>query len=917
MGVGSKRWILMALLAAAASAWAQEPATGEPAPAEEPAAEETAPAADASPTEGGRHETRTRRDQWWQEGGAAAAPGEAPPADAATADPPASAPAAVGEAAPLPTVPVATGEDTSVPADTGSTKLDDIMVTSQKRVQSIQDVPISVSAMTAEFIHEQGLTDIRDAMALMPNVKMEEAGFFTAPRIRGFTFNNNNKAFEPPVGIVIDGMPYTRPEYFMMTLFDIDRVEVMRGPQGTTFGKNTTAGLVHLMTKDPTATPEGRLQLQGGELNRRHIEAAYGNTLMDGVNFRVSGLYDHRDGYIRNTYHEVDPTVPDAYKNRERTGGRMKLGFDDIFGSTLKLGLEHVTLVSGGAAFEYVEVTPDFDAAARRYDPGFDSIPGNWTAAEDFPGFRDVKITTYNGEWNNDVGGWNVVAVGGHSRMWQTLQLDVDFTPAPSTIGFGSDSSPTTTFELRTTSPTFEGLFGLTNLFGWNPGSTDWLVGGFYEKRGILDSVFRFGIDQQATAELVQGANGNTTTGGGDFGGIGNVTPQDYEEVIQLFNQRAQALGAFTHLKWQFLPRWAAEAGVRYTTEEKDADWNLFFTTNGGTAAGNPLATALGFIPFTDALTREEDNIQPKFSLEYEPIDDIKLFAHWTRGYKGGGFNAFAYRNLATDPNTNSTKQPPERTTEDLEYEPEITTEKGFDIKTTLFGGSMRANLSLFDMQAKNFQVLIRNNPNDTIGLGTTQVANAEGALSRGAEFDLTWLALDWLTVIGASGFNETEYLKFTYNDCPSEIPNAQRTPQARAAGGPCDASGKRFPYAPKWNNALSIVSNIGLARLPLVGGWLGATGLDLFMSVTGEHQTWSHLDTDLSKRESKVQPEFYRLKANVGIGNPAQRWTFRVIGENLNNARTWIRAGDVFANNIAASQNEPRLIFAQFQQDF
>ena len=87
-----------------------------------------------------------------------------------------------------------------------------------------------------------------------------------------------------------------------------------------------------------------------------------------------------------------------------------------------------------------------------------------------------------------------------------------------------------------------------------------------------------------------------------------------------------------------------------------------------------------------------------------------------------------------------------EHSTADLQYEPEITTEKGFDIKTTLLGGSMRANLSLYDMKAKNFQVLVRNNPNGTIGLGTTQVANAEAARAWGLEFDLTYAITDWLT---------------------------------------------------------------------------------------------------------------------------------------------------------------------------
>lgn len=840
---------------------------------------------------------------------ASTAPEQPPASDSSASQPAGSQPAAAEPAQPtLATVPVKTDEAAAPPSRNAPVKLDELTVTAQKRVQSIQDVPISISAMNSQFIHEQGLTDIRDALALMPNVKMAEAGFFTAPSIRGFTFNNNNKAFEPPIGIVIDGIPYTRPEYFMMTLFDVSRLEVMRGPQGTTFGKNTTAGLISLTTKDPTSSPDGVLQFQGGELNRKHIEAAYGNALTDAVDFRIAAIYDERDGYIHNTVGDINPGVPKWYKNRKRTGARGKLSIPDLWGSALKIGIENVSLLSGGAAFEYVKVSKDFNTACKRYDPNFDSTPGNWTDSEDFPGFRQVHITTVNGEWTDDLAGWNVVAVGGHSTMRQNLQLDVDFTPAPSTIGFGSDRSPTTTFELRTTSPTFDGLLGLGHFFGWDLGSTDLLVGGFFERREILGSVFRFGINDQATLELVQGANGNTGTGvagnGGEFGGLtANDVQQNYEEVVQLFNQHAQATGAFTHLKWQFLPSWAWELGVRYTTEKKDADWKLRFTT----PDPNAVARRLGFIPFTDALTRKETNVQPKIALDYALTDNIKLFAHWTRGYKGGGYNAFAYRNVATDPNTGATTNPPQRTTKDLQYEPEITTEKGFDIKTTLFGGAARVNLSLYDMTARNFQVLVRNNPSDTIGLGTTQVANAEGARARGTELDLTWLVTDWFTVIGANGLNATKYLKFTHNDCPSD----------RQVKGGCNATGSRFPYAPLWNSALSLVTNIPFERVPLLGWALGSTGLDLFASVTGEHQTWSFLDTDLDTRPEKVQHEFYRLKANVGVGNPAKRWSFRVIGDNLNNARTYIRAGDIFSGQVAASQNEPKLIFAQFQQDF
>src|SRR5258706_2618065 len=126
------------------------------------------------------------------------------------------------------------GEESAKPA---RNVVEEIIVTAQRKEEAAQDVPISMSVLSSEFLASQGVTDIREAMLFAPNVKVESAGFFSAPRIRGFTVNNNNLAFEPPAGMAIDGVPYTNVAYFLAALFDIDRVEVLRGPQGTTFGK--------------------------------------------------------------------------------------------------------------------------------------------------------------------------------------------------------------------------------------------------------------------------------------------------------------------------------------------------------------------------------------------------------------------------------------------------------------------------------------------------------------------------------------------------------------------------------------------------------------------------------------------------------------------------------------------------------
>ena len=191
---------------------------------------------------------------------------------------------------------------TSATSKRRSREIEEVIVSAQKRDEAVQDVPISMSVMDANFMVEQGVTDLREALLYVPNVAVEQAGFFAAPRARGFTFNNNNKAFEPPLGLAIDGIPYTRIPYFLAATFDLKRIEVLRGPQGTTFGKNTTAGLIHMLTADPTEEFAFSANAQTGELNRQRVELmASGPVIKDFMNIRVAAFDDKRDGFVENT----------------------------------------------------------------------------------------------------------------------------------------------------------------------------------------------------------------------------------------------------------------------------------------------------------------------------------------------------------------------------------------------------------------------------------------------------------------------------------------------------------------------------------------------------------------------------------------------------------------------------------------
>lgn len=840
---------------------------------------------------------------------------EEEPAQEPLAQEPQAPEQAGGEAAPVETIPLATEPE---PAPGGTAELDTIVVTSQKRVQSIQHVPISVTAMTGQMMYEHGVTDVREALQLTPNARVDAAGFFAAPRVRGFTLNNNNKSFEPPVGMVFDGIPHARIEYFMAALMDTARMEVMRGPQGTTFGKNTTAGLIHLIAKEPTDVAGGMLQIDGGELDRRHIEAAYGGPLTDGLNFRVAALLDERAGFIENTSAAVIEGAPSEFKDRKRTGVRLTTEAPDLWGSRLLLAFESFDLYDGGTALEAIRTGPNFQSAVRNYDPNADFIPGNWIHSQDQRDFKDVSIKKGRFQLERPIGDWEFVALGAHAVMRQKLELDTDFTPARAIPGFGTDKSPETYSEFRVTAPTLDGLLGVSFL----PGNSDFLFGVSGGRRQILDSHFIFGVNNGPFAELVAaaGADAGGSPTAGDTGGLVGApagSSDQYDELDQSFSQNARELSGFAHLQYHFFPGWDLELGGRYTTEKKDAFWNLVFTTPTSTTL-----EAIGTEEFTARRALEMQNFQPKVSLGWTPLRDLSMFVHWEKGFKAGGFNAFALREgvcesgVANDPNdadcqgsaTNPTT--PSFMDDDLVFRDEVATNIGFDVKTWLFDRTMNLNVSLFHQVATDFQVLIRENPNGTVGLGTSRVVNAEKALAEGIEADLRWQPANWVSVMAGIGVLKTEFIKFTKGECP--VGNSKKDSD-RDGDPACAHTGKSFPFAPELGVTTSVRVTLPLHGLPWIGPSLD--GLDFIAGTLAEYEDTQVLDVDLDER--KRQPAYTRYRADVGLTSLRNRWTLRLVGENLTDTVTWVRMGDVFENVVVGSQNQPRLLYLQFRQEF
>lgn len=200
--------------------------------------------------------------------------------------------------------------------EAGYSGVEEITITATKRAQSVQDVPIAVTAITSEGLRARGIADVKDLQQVAPSLTVTDSNSSTnggAIRIRGMGTSGNNPGLESAVGSFIDGVYRSRSGLALQDLIDVERVEILRGPQGTLFGKNTSAGLIHIITKQPEWEWGGYARGTLGNFDMRKVEAsATGPVIEEKLAFRLAGLLHQRDGY----YDDID--TKDTFSDRDR-----------------------------------------------------------------------------------------------------------------------------------------------------------------------------------------------------------------------------------------------------------------------------------------------------------------------------------------------------------------------------------------------------------------------------------------------------------------------------------------------------------------------------------------------------------------------------------------------------------------------
>ena len=570
--------------------------------------------------------------------------------------------------------------------------LEEIVVTATKRVQSLQDVPIAVNAFNADTIEVAGINNAGDLAILTPalNISVNTNPFAARMIIRGVGTAQTDPALEPSVGLFIDGVYLGRTGLGMSDLTDIERIEVLQGPQGTLYGKNTNAGAISVITKKPNfEESEGYVEASVGNYSMSKLTASASGPLTQNLAYRLSGNINQRDGYYDNSagvdFNDADDWNIQGKLQWEPTESlSILLSGSRVERDTTCCGADAVQTESVNNELVAQGLSPDSNDP---YDYNVKSDADNRFAME-----SDLLSMTIDYD-----AGWGAIK---SITAWNDYSYRVDQDPDRSeldilTLSNDKFSGDSFSQELRfTASPT---------------DNVDYMLGAFYleqnTKRGgdepfvfIGDDIITIGSQQDLPFPL-------------PF----NFLVQPGDSLTVDMNQDAETIAFFGQGTWHIGDQWHITGGLRWSDEEKKSD---LFSQTYSTAFSNQIlgASFLDSVstPIDATLERSSDNVDWMLSAVLDISDDSMVYASAGTGTKSGGF------------------QTVNGTADDREFDDEDTTTYELGIKSTLLDARLRINAAAFYSEIENFQAQRQLET----GLGT-YVSNEAKVETSGVDFQV------------------------------------------------------------------------------------------------------------------------------------------------------------------------------------
>ncbi|KJS04357.1 MAG: hypothetical protein VR73_14510 [Gammaproteobacteria bacterium BRH_c0] len=770
-------------------------------------------------------------------------------------------------------------------------QIEEIVVTARKAEESLQQTPVAVTALNEDMLIKAQVTEIADLRRSAPNLSILPGGTGSSAlvfvAIRGAAQVSPGGAADAAVGTYIDGVYYARPTGGNLDMFDVQQVEVLRGPQGTLFGRNTTGGALNIRTNDPTDEFEGYVKADMGNFNSRKIETVINIPITDELAARVSYRFNDRDGYgdykgytDNSNWSAWNTPIPafggltqanlfgvsavnnfnfaglnqEAAAIDENMYGRAKLRWEPAdLNLIATFGVDWSEMRDTGQRVDVRGINEGFTAGPFTLGQllslsGFDAQSfidrqkfhdSYWNVDNSSanPVYNDRQMHTPSSSNKNtgayldldiDLGEYQLKSISSYRENRSTGVVDLDGIPV-NLLTFGSvwDQEQ------------FSQEFQLSGTMGDN---LEWITGIYYfsESSAEISRSRAFGIFADVFAPGVPPELANAPVNAGSDGVFDNTS-----------------MGAFAQANYQFTDSLRGTLGIRYTWDERDVLWRGSAPEPGQLVPANCIVSAPdnpGVCAQTDSATF--DYPAWTLGLDYQVNDDLFLYAKTSGASMSGGWNVRSTVAPAFDP-------------EDV-----IDIELGF--KSDLFEDRVRFNTALFYSEQTDQQRFI--NEWDTVTNSTTQyVRNAGESTGYGAEFELTWLPWDGMEINSTLAFLKTEYDKYEVLEGITTGPNAGQTVLV-------DHSGENAPQAPEMTFGIGATQNVQTA--------LGS--LDLHVDYYYVDDTWFQDNTvrpgesagyqaqQIEEMEFNAIPGYGLVNAMATLTTVDERWEVSLWGKNL-----------------------------------
>jgi iron complex outermembrane receptor protein len=640
--------------------------------------------------------------------------------------------------------------------DTG---IGDIVVTAQKRAENVQDVPIAISAVNSEYLESRGVSSIDTLGAIAPNVKIERAPSsktISQIAIRGSVTINPAITWEPAVGLYLDGVYIAKAQGSIFDVADLERVEMLRGPQGTLYGRNALAGAINLVTKKPSGELGGSAEISYGNYNQRKAKAIVDLPRMGIFSLKLSGQIAKRDGLVNitaNPYPAAFLAGPNLVTETDTLDSKsfmvqLRADLSDTITADYTYDYNKQKQLPPFAQLMGVNTNGDprdiFDPASASY---IAVAPLNLyanpnrvsTASIDGDVYERSRAYGHALTLTADLGDAELKSITAYRDLAWADGIDLDGSPLDIAFTQRITDYHALSQELQLTGTALDEKLS-------------YVLGGFYfkEKAETLGPQRFFGL----------------------FGPFGNYYQSDY-------GSHTEAYAVYTQLDYKLSDALKLTLGGRYTHEKKDI--RRFF------AAGSPLVTVVD-LPYGGVPDATYNNFSPAATLSYAFDRKINVYARFARGFKSGGFNGET--NVFFDPAAPANC--PMGLTELCQpYRPEKVDSYEVGFKSKLLDNRLIFNVAAFYDKHKDIQLSIFT----AAGAASSVVRNAASARISGLEIEAVAKPSDAITVNLALATLSSKYL--SYID-----------------GGVDVANNRAFPHTPKYT------ASVGLDWRVIEGDW-------------------------------------------------------------------------------------------------